>query len=587
MTSEPLSATQEQPAQGKRWVLAPQPPRAVSDALIAYPPVIRQLLALRGVTTAARAELYFQPDERLQGPPELLPDMEPAVGRLYRALLSGERIAVYGDFDVDGVTATALLAEALRGLGANDVIPYIPHRVDEGHGINAAALRYLAAEGATLVVTGDCGITGLTDGRNASIPRGLDVIITDHHLPKEGGLPPVVAAIDPMRRDSSYPWPELAGVGVAFKLVQALYQALGRTWDERLLELVALGTVADVAPLTGENRYLVKEGVRQLRRTQRVGLRTLAQKAGYDSASLDEESIAYGLGPRLNAAGRLAHADLSLRLLLTQDEGEANELATTLDSLNARRQQLTADAVERARAHVLAAGRLEPLIMVGDPSFPPGIVGLAASKLAEEFYRPALVFVQGAQEIKGSARSIPEFDVTDALARCAALLTRFGGHHQAAGFAAPIAHLERLRDQLVSLAGEMLDGVDLRPALSLDAEAQPSSLPGPAWDLVQKMSPFGAGNPRPLFLGRNLEVVGSRTVGGTGAHLKLRLKERHPMGGVVTWDAIAFRLGDRLEEAQGLIDVAFRPRPANGYGRSALELEVVDFRLAEGGKGPP
>ncbi|MBI4236741.1 MAG: single-stranded-DNA-specific exonuclease RecJ, partial [Chloroflexi bacterium] len=359
------------------------------EALAAYPPIARRLLANRGVSSAAQAELYLTPDRRLLPPPALLPDMDRAIARLYRALLSGERIAIYGDFDADGVTATALLLEALRALGA-DPVAYIPHRIEEGHGLNRGALERLAAAGCTLVVTADCGITGLPGPDSSSRPGsepalslpkgppGLDLIITDHHLPGPR-LPAAVAAVDPQRPDASgYPWPDLAGVGVAFKLVQGLYESLGRPWDETLLELVALGTVADVAPLVGENRYLVREGLQHLRRTRRPGLRALARRAGYDLAALDEEAIGYGLGPRLNAAGRMAHADLSLRLLLATDEAEGEALAAELSRLNELRQRATQEVVERARQAVLAADTLEPLLMVGAPDFPPGIVGLAA-----------------------------------------------------------------------------------------------------------------------------------------------------------------------------------------------------------------
>ena len=563
----------------RRWLLAPQLSPSVSDSLIAYPPVIRQLLAGRGVTTGAEADPYLVPDGRFLGSPDLLPDIEPAVGRILRALLSGERIAVYGDFDADGVTTTTLLVEALQSLGG-DPISYIPHRVDEGHGINAEALAYLAGQGATLVITGDCGITGLPDGD--AYPPGLDIIVTDHHLPGDS-LPPVVAAVDPMRRDSLYPSPELAGVGVAFKLVQALYAALGRAWDEDLLELVALGTVADVAPLVGENRYLVRVGLERLRATKRPGIRALARQAGQDIAHLDEEAIAFGLAPRLNAAGRLAHADVSLRLLLTRDDSAATALAAELDALNVQRQQLTVRIVDRAREIVFEEdGGNAPLIMVGDPGFMPGIVGLAASRLAEEFYRPALVFQYSEDgQIRGSARSIPEFDVTDALAQCAPLLTRFGGHHQAAGFAAPVENMEPLKDRLIAFAGEKLDIATLSPTLHIDAETAPSALTGSVMGILQTMAPFGAGNPVPTFVARGMEVVSSRSVGADGAHLRLKLRESEKQ---IAWDAISFRTGDRASEARGLLDVAYRLRVSNGYGRSAgqrvLELEVLDFRPA-------
>ena len=565
------------PEDRRRWDLASPITAQASEALRAYPPVIRQLLAGRGVTSRAQAERYFSMDRAGMSSPLLLPDMGRGVDRVLRALLSGERIAIHGDFDADGVTATALLAEALGSLGT-EPITYIPHRVDEGHGTGLRALNWLAGQGVTLVITADCGIGGV--GETGRVPRGLDIVVTDHHLPSER-LPDAIAAIDPMRADSIYPSPELAGVGVAFKLVQALFDALGRQWDDRLLELVAIGTIADVAPLTGENRMLVREGLAMLRSTQRLGLRALAAKAGVDLKALDEETIGFAIGPRINAAGRMLHADIALQLLRSRNTDEADAIADELNELNTQRQVATTRVVTRARELVLERGDVEPIIMVGAEEFPPGIVGLAASRLAEEFQRPALVFSHGLDQIRGSARSIPGFDITSALTRCASLLTRYGGHHQAAGFSAPTANLAALRSQLIAVAGEMLDGADLRPTLRLDAEAQPSALMGDVIRQVQRMAPFGNGNPAPIFLATNMEVRSARTIGGDRTHLRMNLREPGPN---VAWGAIAFRQGGFESTARGRIDIAYRLRAgwANGPTPNEMEVEVLDFRPAAG-----
>ncbi|MBI4328437.1 MAG: single-stranded-DNA-specific exonuclease RecJ [Chloroflexi bacterium] len=556
---------------GSRWRLASPPPEEVRRALASYPPLVAHLLHNRGIASQEEAERFLAADERLRADPFLLPDMERAVGRLLQALYRGERVAVYGDFDADGISATALLVEALQALGA-DPIPYIPHRVNEGHGLNSAALRILRDRGCTLVVSADCGITGLQDG--GEVPKSLDIIVTDHHLPT-GDWSHALAAVNPHLPGSRpYPWPQLAGVGLALKLAQALFSALGRPWDESLLEFAALGTVADVAPLIGENRYIVRRGIQALRRTQRPGLQALASQAGVALSSLDHETIGFILAPRLNAAGRLEHAEPSLRLLLTQDPVEAQALADRLGLLNSRRQELTQKALARAEEELHrqeAEGPLGPLLMVGGADFPAGIVGLVAGRLAEQYYRPAIVYQQDGDYVRGSARSITEFDVTAAIAQCADLLFRFGGHHQAAGFTTPAANLEPLRRRLQEIAREELANLDLRPTLAIDAEAPLSSLPGPTMRFLQDLAPYGLGNRQPSFLARNLFVLDARSL-GDGTHARLKMRE-----GNAVWDAVAFRLGDRLAEMQGEIGIVYTfntdPRSPNG----TMEVSLLDF----------
>lgn len=561
---------------GSQWRLASPPPEEVQRALASYPPLAVQLLYNRGIASREEAERFLAADERLFSDPFLLPDMDRAVGRLLRALYRGERIAVYGDFDADGVTATALLVEALQALGA-DPIPYIPHRVNEGHGLNSTALRILRDKGCTLVVTADCGITGLQDGGEA--PKGLDIIVTDHHLPT-GDWSHALAAVNPhLPSVRPYPWPQLAGVGLALKLVQALFFALGRPWDESLLGYAALGTVADVAPLIGENRYIVHHGIQALRRTQRPGLQALARQAGVALSSLDSETIGFALAPRLNAAGRLEHAELSLRLLLTQDPAEAQALAERLGLLNIRRQELTRKALTQAEEELHRQETEAPiasLLMVGGADFPAGIVGLVAGRLAERFYRPAVVYQQDGDYVRGSARSIPEFDVTAAIARCADLLSRFGGHRQAAGFTAPAANLEPLRRRLLEIAREELADLDLRPTLAIDAEASLSSLPGPTIRFLQELTPYGLGNRQPSFLARNLFVLDARSL-GDGSHARLKMRE-----GNAVWDAVAFRLGNRLAEMKGEIGIVYTfntdPRSPDG----TMEVSLLDFAPSGG-----
>ena len=561
----------------RRWLVADVATPQAREALIAFPPVIRQLLFNRGIENPESADLFLNADERLHFSPSLIPDMDAAVDRVLQALTRGERIAVFGDFDADGVTATALLWEGLRSLDA-DARTYIPDR-SEGHGLNAAALQQLAAQGCGLVISVDCGVSGVNDG--GAVPEGMDLIITDHHLPGDT-LPQAVAVVDPMRRDSRYPSPQLAGVGVAYKLIQGIYTALNRDASPNLVELVALGTIADVAPLVGENRHLVREGLTRMRETRRPGLRALAAVAGRALSRLTTEDIAFQLGPRINAAGRLSHAEEARNLLSTDDADEAREIAVRLDGLNQRRRAMTEDAYAAARNLLDEDAMTRPVIMIGAPDLPQAIVGLVAGRLSEEFYRPALVYAESEDGyVTGSARSIPEFDVTEALAQCQSLLTRFGGHHRAAGFTARLQDVNELKARLNELAEASLAGLDLRPALRLDAEGAPSVIAQQLMPMMRQLSPFGEGNAAPTFLARGLSVASSRTVGG-GAHLRLTLREQRSGK---NWDAIAFRMGEMEQLARNEVDVAFQLQVNNGGPRSGqdapLELQVLDFRPAE------
>jgi single-stranded-DNA-specific exonuclease len=495
--------------------------------------------------------------------------MHLAVARLYRALLSGENIAVYGDFDADGITGTALLVQGLSSLGVK-VTPYIPHRLTEGYGLKTAALENLHRQGISLVITVDCGITALAEVKRAK-RLGLDIIITDHHTPLPE-IPPAIAIINAKRTDSSYPFSELTGAGVAIKLLQALFQGIGkeRQLDE-LLDLVAVGTIADMAPLSGENRYLVKEGLKLINTTPRLGIREIISQAGLSLGSLDAESISWIIAPRLNAAGRLAHAMTSYKLLMTDSIQEARGLAIWLEQKNAERQRLTTNVLAKAREQILAQG-ISPLLIASDSDYPVGIVGLVASRLAEEFYRPTIVIRTGEKISSGSCRSIPEFNIILALNQCSRLLSQFGGHSQAAGFILPTSNLARLKQHLSQLAAEQLAAVDLRPQLDIDAEVSLPELSGDTFRTIQQLAPFGRGNPAPTFLSRRAEVVDCRTMGDNGEHLRLKLKQ----SGIV-WDGVAFRLGNYLAEVSPHLDIVYNLEVDRWGGEERLRLNILDF----------
>ena len=553
--------------QRARWKILPPVPDEylnASDLL----PLIAQLLYNRGVKLED-IDLFLSADRRLEGNPFLLPDISQAVSRVYKAVLSREKIAVYGDFDVDGVTAIAILVEGLSRLGA-EVITYIPDRVNEGHGLKISALEKLQAQGADLVITVDCGVTDLAVVKQAQ-EMGMDMIITDHHIPL-GRLPRAVAVVDPKRKDSVYPYPDLAGAGVAFKLLQALFHKDSREkWLTRLLDLVVLATVTDLVTLVGENRYLVKEGLRELNNSSRVGIQEIVKLAGLKPGELDAEDVSWVIGPRLNAAGRMNNASISYQLLTTQSPEEARLLALELEEKNAERQKLTNEVLSRAREKLAAKLHL-PVLIEGDESYSIGVIGLVAGKLADEFYKPAIIINLGPEPCQGSCRSIAEFDIASALAECQDLLTTFGGHPLAAGFTVARQNLAQLEQRLMSLAMDQLGHLDLRPELVIDAELPLTVLAGDTFNLIQKLSPFGRGNPQPTFLTRQVEVIECRNFGNQGEWLRLKLKQ-----GNVTWQAVDFESQRKREEIPSCIDIIYNLEKSRWNGEEVLGLNLRDL----------
>ena len=556
-----------------RWnLLPPIPAELLANNTSGFSPLVVQLLYNRGLTEPSQLEAFITADKRMVGNPFLLPDMHRAVARIYQSLLSGENIAVYGDFDADGVTATAVLVQGLTTLGGK-VTTYIPNRLTEGHGLRTAALENLHHQGINLVITVDCGITAVSQVKRAR-RLGLDVIITDHHIPLPE-IPPAYAVVNPKLPDSAYPFSELAGVGVAFKLIQALFQGVGKEQQlDELLDLVVLGTVADMMPLQGENRYLTKQGLGLINSAPRLGVRELITQAGLDIGSIDPERISWVIAPRLNAAGRLEDAMTSYKLLMADSPQEAQRLAEWLEQKNTERQRLTTSFLAKAREQILARG-ISPLLIAGDKDYPGGIIGLVAGRLSEEFYRPAIVVKIGEKVSNGSCRSIPEFNITLALNQCSSLLSQFGGHSQAAGFTLPTKNLVRLEQQLSQLAATQLEGVDLRPRLDIDAEVSLADVGGDTFQTTQQLAPFGYGNPLPSFLSRGVEIVECRPMGANGEHLRLKLKQ----SGVV-WDGVGFRLGSYLAEVSSPLDIIYNLEIDRWGGKERLRLNILDFAPA-------
>ena len=531
-------------------------------------PVIAQLLYNRGVKTED-IEPFLAADRRLEGDPFLLPDISQAVGRVYKAMLAREKIAVYGDFDVDGVAATVILVEGLSWLGA-EVIPYIPDRVNEGHGLKISALEKLQAQGVNLVITVDCGVTDLAEVKQAQ-DMGMDIIITDHHIPLRS-LPQAIAVVDPKRKDSLYPFSDLAGAGVVFKLLQALFHKDRREkWLTRLLDLVVLATVTDLVALVGENRYLVKEGLKELNNSSRVGIQEMVKLAGLKPGEVDAEDISWILGPRLNAGGRMNSASASYQLLTTQSPEEARLLALELEGKNAERQKLTNEVLSRAREKLAAKLHL-PLLIDSDESYAVGVIGLVAGKLVDEFHKPAIIISLSPELCQGSCRSIAEFDIVSALAKCQDLLTAFGGHPLAAGFTIARQNLTQLEQRLTSLAMDQLSHLDLRAELVIDAELPLSVFSGETFNLIQRLCPFGHGNTQPTFLTRQVEVIECHNFGNQGEWLRLKLKQ-----GNVTWQAVDFESQRKPEEVPSRIDIVYNLEKSRWNGEEVLSLNLLDF----------
>ena len=553
--------------QRARWRVLPPVPDDYLDAC-ALPRLLAQFLYNRGIKPD-QIELFLAADYRLEGDPFLLPDISEAVNRVYRAILRREKIAVYGDFDVDGVTAVVILARGLEKLGG-DVIVYIPDRFAEGHGLNTPAVETLHAQGADLIITADCGVTDVAQVRRAH-ELGMDVIVTDHHVPLEE-LPGAVAVVDPKRRDSAYPCSDLAGAGVVFKFMQALFHRDSRErWLAGFLDLVALATVTDLSPMVGENRYLVKQGLKVLNQRSRPGIRAMTELAGLKPGTLNSDHISWVLGPRLNAAGRMNDASTSYRLLTTQSAAEARLLALELEEKNAERQKLSSEVLSRAREKLAAKLHL-PLLMEADESYSIGVIGPVAGRLVDELYKPVVVVSIGPEQCQGSCRSIAEFDMVLALEECSGLLSAFGGHPMAAGFTVPRENLAQLEERLIGLAREQLGHLDLRPELVIDAELPLSALTGETFTLMQRLSPFGRANPSPTFLTRQVEVIECRSFANHSEWLNLKLRQDS-----TTWQAVDFGVSKRGSQVPSCIYIVYNLETGRWNGEDVLRLNLRDL----------
>lgn len=562
-----------------RWNLRPSGPAGSRAELerAGLPPLCAAVLCARGVDTAPAASAFLAHGPDLLHDPFLLRDMEKAVERISRAIREQETLAVYGDYDVDGITATCLLTQFLRTLGGQ-VVSYIPDRTEEGYGLNNHAIDALARQGVTLIVTVDCGITAAQEVEYARA-LGVDVVITDHHQCKEV-LPQAVAVVDPRRPDCSYPFPDLAGVGVALKLALALTAPAQR--PQVLLdygELAAIGTVADVMLLQGENRALVHLGLERLADCSRPGLQALLREAGCPRGQVPTTvTIGYGLAPRINAAGRMEQAGTALELLLTQDPQRGQELAQELCQLNRLRQAIELEIFQHCDQLLTHTPALSaPVIVLAGEGWHQGVIGIVASRLAEKYACPAFMISLDGDKGKGSCRSFGGFNLFGALERCAPLLDSYGGHELAAGFSIRRDNIPAFRAALCQLVEEFAGHQPMESSLDVDCEIPHCSLLSTQdVESLSLLEPFGSGNPKPVFLLRSVCVLSHTDVGG-GRHLKLKLRR----DGVVM-DAIFFSANTAacgIENGQRL-DIAFTLQINQFRGNRTVQLQLCDLRPA-------
>lgn len=542
-----------------------------------------RLLAGRGLDSEAKTLDFIYPKYERLSDPFLLPDMQAAVDTILSAISAGEKIAIYGDYDVDGVTATALMADFFRSIDV-ETLNYIPSRTDEGYGLNVEAVESLAKDGVKLIITVDCGSSSL-DVAEAIKKLGMKLVITDHHVMKqEDGktlLPAAVAVVNPKRLPLDSPLYELAGVAVAFYLVRALQTHFADKFapgqEKWLLDLVALGTICDVVPLVGENRILAKFGLAVLAKTRRVGIQALARISEVNLEFVDSYKVGFLLGPRLNAAGRIEHAKSSLKLLLTDDKEVADRLAGELDELNRYRQEITEKIVVEAREKIEKDGKKQKIYLLSGKDWPAGVVGIVASRLTEEFGRPMLVMEDMGKELKGSARSIKSFNIIEALSECGELLSRFGGHAYAAGFSLDKDKFILLGEKLISISERRITATDLEPEISIDLTILNKNIDQKFIEELALLEPYGRENGKPLFLIRNAKIAEARLVGTPAVHLKLKIEQDG-----VGLAGIAFGYGEQLDLVVGdAYDFVVTLEVNEWNNRKTPEFRLIDLRKAE------
>ncbi|MGI6225132.1 MAG: single-stranded-DNA-specific exonuclease RecJ [Peptococcales bacterium] len=573
-------------AKNKIWKIRKSPSNILNKLAheLNISPTLAMLLANRGYSEASKASKFLEPKLTDLSSPFELTNMKEAIEKIRLAIAAKEKIVIYGDYDVDGITSTTLLTEAFRVLGM-EIDYYIPDRVEEGYGLNIEALQTLARQGTQLIITVDCGISSKIEV-NLGQKLGLDFIITDHHQPPEE-LPDCLI-INPQLEKKSSAWKNLSGVGVAFKLAQGLLsEILGKGAPEDLLQfmdLVALGTIADIVPLVGENRIIVKYGLEQIASGKRTGIKALCESAGLDFRNITSSNVGYMLAPRLNACGRIGDANLGVKLLLTTCENEAHEIAQKLNAENKNRQSIESKIFQEALEMIQRENLSEKkVIVLAGETWHPGVIGIVASRLVDKFYRPIIILTKQDEVYKGSGRSIPGFHLYQALTTCNEFLESFGGHSQAAGISLKEENLHQFVMKINDLAGNILTEEDFVPVVDLDGEINLAEVDFDLFEELTKLEPFGFANPEPVLIYRRSEVKEYKEVGNNGGHLKLKIK-----AGKSFWDGIGFNMAGLLEVAatQEPLDLAFSLDKNNWNGKTTLQLIVKDMKLSTQSDNP-
>ncbi len=550
-----------------------------------YSLIMLNLLAKRGIKNAVEIEKYFHPDyDSDLSDPIIVVGMEKAVERILEAKKKKEKIAIFGDYDADGVTASAVLYEAFLAFGfTNDIICYIPDRQTEGYGLNVKAINYLYKKGVQLIITVDCGIANAKEVEEAKKLK-IDVIITDHHyIPPK--LPKAYAVINPHIENSGFNFDDLAGVGVAFSLAQALSEKINNFKKEQLkwlLDLVAIGTIADCVPLLGENRVLVKYGLLVLSKTKRKGLREMFKVGRIDISENNLPSshkVAFQISPRLNAAGRMDHANVAYELLIEKDSVSARDLALEIENNNQQRQKITKEIFQEVEAIVNHHFQNKKFILAKSSHWPVGLLGLVAGKITEKFKKPTLIMQQQEDKLVGSLRSIPEVNIVKNLEKCHNLLIKFGGHPQAAGMSIKPENLEKFYEKMERLVEEEMKKKKAVNSLEIDLEIRLDDI---NWDLLndlKKMEPFGTGNPEPIFLARNVAISDLKIIGNGKKHFKLLLKSCE--GSPKIFEAVGFSLVSKFPNLKkdDKLDIVFKIQENEWNGSKRIQLNLIDLKL--------
>ena len=562
-----------------RWVITQlEQKEAVSNLMeiLNVPEAIARLLAIRGISSFEDAKQFFRPSLNELYDPFLMKDMDRASERLSLAIRSNEKVLVYGDYDVDGTTATAIVYNFLKEFGVV-VDYYIPHRFKEGYGINPEGVQYAYEMGAQVIVSVDCGITAIEEAEEIKA-LGMDLIICDHHT-VGATLPDAYAVLDPKREDCSYPFDGLSGAGVGFKLVQATLARLGLpakiAYD--YLDLLAVSIASDIVPIIDENRILMWAGLDRLRTNPRVGIQALMDHIRVPQAELDTKKIVFSIGPRINAAGRMGDASTAVKLLIAKDEPEAKLMARELESINAKRRNTDITTMNEAVEQIeeqLNMDRISALVLF-NPDWHLGVIGIVASRLVDLYHRPTIMLSEVDGKIKGSARSIRGFNIYEAILECDDLLEQFGGHEYAAGLTLKNGVLKEFRKRMNSKAVEELSGSSFEAELLVDAEINLSEIDGKFWKLLHQFQPFGPGNTKPLFASRGLSKVGVPTIVGNG-HLKLRLKqEDSPI-----FDTIGFNMHGLMPivRDEKKFNIAYELEENTWNGNTTIQIHLRDIK---------